>query len=565
MSGFINLRKKVRRRRIETMLLAGYAIAVTCALFVSLLSKGNAPSSDNRIDDIYGSDILTPAYSDSNNNPFELAFMQVNEIKLLSQNEKITSKYIVTHDGHIDVIDAESSFSDGNQAGSFDGIYQKERRVLTVDKGDTFIGLLTGLGMNNQLATQAYTTLKEVFDARKLKVGQHIELTATFDVQTNELETLDSLIVEPIRGTKYILQLNEYDKFEARVEQEKFDYDIKEVSGTIDGIVSKSMVKAGLSNKMTNNVTQLFANIIDFSRDVQKGDSFKVKYEINKDSKGDVVSTGDILFASFTLGKETYKLYRYKNRSGEVDYYDEKGGAKKSGLDRKPLGMRNARISSLYGYRRHPIYKTKKFHSGVDYAAPKGTPVFASGNGVLELVRYVNGYGNSIKIRHNSEYQTFYAHMNGFASGMKPGVRVRKGQIIGYVGSTGRSTGPHLHFEILRKGQRIDPLKAKVATGTDLTGSQLAEFKRIVTQIDNGATTVLANSDESKSIETGKKDKVDGSTVAQDTITENIKTSKSVDNIVYPPKKSQKKIALQKEEIRKIQAMIPSRKPIRVN
>lgn len=565
MSGFINLRKKVRRRRIETMLLAGYAIAVTCALFVSLLSKENAHSSDNRIDDIYGSDILTPAYSDSNNNPFELAFMQVNEIKLLSQNEKITSKYIVTHDGHIDVIDAESSFSDGNQAGSFDGIYQKERRVLTVDKGDTFIGLLTGLGMNNQLATQAYTTLKEVFDARKLKVGQHIELTATFDVQTKELETLDSLIVEPIRGTKYILQLNEYDKFEARVEQEKFDYDIKEVSGTIDGIVSKSMVKAGLSNKMTNNVTQLFANIIDFSRDVQKGDSFKVKYEINKDSKGDVVSTGDILFASFTLGKETYKLYRYKNRSGEVDYYDEKGGAKKSGLDRKPLGMRNARISSLYGYRRHPIYKTKKFHSGVDYAAPKGTPVFASGNGVLELVRYVNGYGNSIKIRHNSEYQTFYAHMNGFASGMKPGVRVRKGQIIGYVGSTGRSTGPHLHFEILRKGQRIDPLKAKVATGTDLTGSQLAEFKRIVTQIDNGATTVLANNDESKSIEMGKKDKVDGSTVAQDTITENIKTSKSVDNIVYPPKKSQKKIALQKEEIRKIQAMIPSRKPIRVN
>lgn len=563
MSGFVNLRKKVRRRRMETMLLAGYAIAVTCALFVSLLSKNNETYETKRIEEMYDSDILTPAYND--NNPFELAFMQVNEVKLLSQNELISSKYVVTHGSQIDFTDGDSLVPDGNQAGSFDGIYQKERRVLTVSQGDSFIGLLTGLGMNNQLATQAYTTLKEVFDARKLKVGQNIELTATFDVKTKELETLDNLIIEPVRGTKYILQLNEYDKFEARIEQEKFDYDIKEISGTIDGIVSKSMVKAGLSNKMTNTVTQLFTNIIDFSRDVQKGDSFKVKYEVNKDSKGEVVSIGDIIFASFTLGKDTYKLYRYKNRAGEVDYYDEAGKAKKSGLDRKPLGMRNARISSLYGYRRHPIYKTKKFHSGVDYAAPKGTPVFASGSGVLELVKYVNGYGNSIKIRHNSEYQTFYAHMNGFASGMKPGVRVKKGQIIGYVGSTGRSTGPHLHFEILRKGQRIDPLKAKVATGTDLTGSQLAEFKRIVTQIDNGTATAFVNNNEKTNIETDKKDKADGNTVAKDTTTENVKVSESVENLIYPPKRAQKKIALQEAERKKIQAMIPTRKPIKVN
>ena len=227
--------------------------------------------------------------------------------------------------------------------------------------------------------------------------------------------------------------------------------------------------------------------------------------------------------------------------------------------------MRNARISSLYGYRRHPIYKTKKFHSGVDYAAPKGTPVFASGSGVLELVKYVNGYGNSIKIRHNSEYQTFYAHMNGFASGMKPGVRVKKGQIIGYVGSTGRSTGPHLHFEILKKGQRIDPLKAKVATGTDLTGSQLAEFKRIVTQIDNGTATAFVNNNEKTNIETDKKDKADGNTVAKDTTTENVKVSESVENLIYPPKRAQKKIALQEAERKKIQAMIPTRKPIKVN
>ena len=157
--------------------------------------------------------------------------------------------------------------------------------------------------------------------------------------------------------------------------------------------------------------------------------------------------------------------------------------------------MRNARISSLFGYRRHPVYKDRRFHSGVDYAAPSGTAIYASGAGTIEMARYVNGYGNYIKIRHNSEYETAYGHMSRFASGMRPGVRVKQGQIIGYVGSTGRSTGPHLHFEILRKGQRIDPLKAKVATGNDLTGSQLAEFKRIVKTIDNSAKAEVEQKD----------------------------------------------------------------------
>ena len=153
-------------------------------------------------------------------------------------------------------------------------------------------------------------------------------------------------------------------------------------------------------------------------------------------------------------------------------------------MDIKPLAMRGARVSSLFGYRRHPIYKTQKFHSGVDYAAPKGTAIYASGNGVVEMAQYVNGYGNYVKIRHNSEYETAYGHMQGYAKGIRKGVRVRKGQVIGYVGSTGQSTGPHLHFEILRKGQRINPLKSNVATGNDLGGSALAEFKNRMRQID---------------------------------------------------------------------------------
>lgn len=502
MPGFTNLRKKVRRRRIETILLAGYAVAVTCALFVSMLNKNDAPTVEKKYaEDNYdfNNDVMTPAYNDVKDNPFELLYAQVNSIKLLNEDNVLTAKYRINQNGQSAVVmPIQPKPKMFEQAGSFDGIYQKERRVIIVSPGDNFIGILTNLGMENKSATNAYNTLKKVYDARNLKAGQHIELTATFDVQSKSLEALDTLVIEPVRGTRYILQINEYDQFEARVEQEEFAYEIKNIKGAIAGNVSASLKQAGVPYKLCGKITQMFTHLIDFKRDVKKGDTFDVKYEVNKTSDGEVVSVGDVIFASFTVSGHTYKLYRYKPRGGSADYYDEKGGAKKTGLDKKPLAMRNARISSLFGYRRHPIYKTTKFHSGVDYAAPRGTAIYASGAGTIEMARYVNGYGNFIKIRHNSEYETAYGHMHKFASGMKPGTRVKKGQIIGYVGSTGRSTGPHLHFEILRKGQRIDPLKAKVATGNDLSGNQLAEFKRIVKKVDAIKVDELVSAEKKK-------------------------------------------------------------------
>lgn len=502
MPGFTNLRKKVRRRRIETILLAGYAVAVTCALFVSMLNKNDAPTVEKKYaEDNYdfNNDVMTPAYNDVKDNPFELLYAQVNSIKLLNEDNVLTAKYRINQNGQSAVVmPIQPKPKMFEQVGSFDGIYQKERRVIIVSPGDNFIGILTNLGMENKSATNAYNTLKKVYDARNLKAGQHIELTATFDVQSKSLEALDTLVIEPVRGTRYILQINEYDQFEARVEQEEFAYEIKNIKGAIAGNVSASLNQAGVPYKLCGKITQMFTHLIDFKRDVKKGDTFDVKYEVNKTSDGEVVSVGDVIFASFTVSGHTYKLYRYKPRGGSADYYDEKGGAKKTGLDKKPLAMRNARISSLFGYRRHPIYKTTKFHSGVDYAAPRGTAIYASGAGTIEMARYVNGYGNFIKIRHNSEYETAYGHMHKFASGMKPGTRVKKGQIIGYVGSTGRSTGPHLHFEILRKGQRIDPLKAKVATGNDLSGNQLAEFKRIVKKVDAIKVDELVSAEKKK-------------------------------------------------------------------
>ena len=498
MAEFKRLRKKLRRRRIEMLLLIGYAAAITCALFVSLLNKQAPLEEKNAIaieeDYDFSSDFMTPAFNDAvKNNPFDELFADINNINLLSNSDIINGKLYAADKNPDDVLlppPAKPKY-----VKELEGIYQKERRVVMINKGDNFIGILSNLGMDYQSATNAYNTLKKVFDARKLQVGQHFEIVATYDVHTRDLESLDYLMIEPVRGTRYILERNEYDQFEAKVEQEEFVYEIKNINGTVGGNVINSLNSAGLPLRLANKLPSLFSHIINFSRDVKKGDSFEVKYEVHKDSNGEVVKIGDILYAKFHVGNRDFKLYRYKGRDGNVDYYDQNGAAKKKGLDKKPLAMRNARISSLFGYRRHPVYKDRRFHSGVDYAAPSGTAIYASGAGTIEMARYVNGYGNYIKIRHNSEYETAYGHMSRFASGMRPGVRVKQGQIIGYVGSTGRSTGPHLHFEILRKGQRIDPLKAKVATGNDLTGSQLAEFKRIVKTIDNSAKVEVEQKD----------------------------------------------------------------------
>lgn len=557
MPGFTNLRKKVRRRRIETILLAGYAVAVTCALFVSMLNKNESRTvaehqfADENYD--FNNDVMTPAFNDVKDNPFDILYAQVNNLKLLSNDEVITSKYMLRQNGQAGVVmPIQPKPKNYEQAGSFEGIYQKERRVIVVAPGDNFIGILTNLGMETKSATNAYTTLKKVYDARKLKAGQHIELTATFDVQSKALEALDTLVIEPVRGTKYILQINEYDQFEARVEQEKFAYEIKDIKGTVSGNVSASLNKSGVPYKLCGQIIQMFSHMIDFRRDVKHGDTFNVKYEVNKAANGDIVSVGEVIFASFTVNNRIYKLYRYKPRGGSVGYYDEKGGAKKTGLDKKPLAMRNARISSLFGYRRHPIYKTTKFHSGVDYAAPRGTAIYASGSGTIEMARYVNGYGNFIKIRHNSEYETAYGHMHKFASGMRPGVKVKKGQIIGYVGSTGRSTGPHLHFEILRKGQRIDPLKAKVATGNDLTGNQLVEFKRIVKKVDNIKATELVATEKKKEeveakktveVEIDKKNEANAVTLKEEPANkpiaaETTNKNNNNDNVIFLPNKA---------------------------
>lgn len=350
--------------------------------------------------------------------------------------------------------------------------------VLTVEKGDNFIGILQKIGMEYQEANQAVESLKVAgYDVRSLRIGQKIEITKTVDVPFGELLSVDKIIISPSADTKYTVTRNEDEKYVAEAEQLELQTEQKIAKGTINTSLAAAMNSAGIPQSIIGNFINIFAYTVDFRSDIKVGHTFKVLYDRKVAPDGKVIKNGDILYAELNLGKDKIALYRYKDLNGGIDYYNSKGVVLKRTLDRKPMEFRSARISSRFGWRRHPILNRRILHSGVDYAAPKGSRIYASGDGVVKRAQFAGGYGNYVVIRHNSEYSTGYAHMTGFARGIKPGVRVKQGQVIGYVGSTGRSTGPHLHFEVIKNGKKVDPLKVKAATGNNLQGKDLQRFK----------------------------------------------------------------------------------------
>ena len=358
--------------------------------------------------------------------------------------------------------------------------------VVVVEKGAHFIGILQKIGMEYQEASQAASSLKAVgYDVRSLRVGQKINIKKTVDVPFGELLSVDKITIEASAGVKYVLTRNEDEKFVAEKEELELKTENKVIEGSIDSSLAVAMGKAGIPQSVIGNFINIFAYTVDFRTDIKAGNTFKVLFDRKVSPDGKVIKNGDILYAELNLNNDKIALYRYKDKSGGVDYYNEKGLVLKRSLDRKPMEFRSARISSRFGWRKHPILKRRILHSGVDYAAPTGSRIYASGDGVIKRAQWAGGYGKYVVIRHNSEYSTGYAHMSNFARGIKPGVRVKQGQVIGYVGSTGRSTGPHLHFEIIKNGKKVDPLKVKAATGTNLSGTELARFKEEVKKIVN--------------------------------------------------------------------------------
>ena len=375
--------------------------------------------------------------------------------------------------------------------------YKNVEKEIALESGDTLISVLTDAGASRDVANDIYYSLKEQFDPRDLKAGQKLKINLSINAQNDQLAGINYLMLEPELGERIITAFKD-GEYKTYVETDEFIDEVNSITGEIDGNLSTAMSRQNVPMRIISNFINLFSYAVDFKRDIQKGDKFEIVYESQVTPDGNVVKSGDILYAGLVLRNQKIALYQFEDAKGASEYYDAKGRALKKSLDRKPMSFRNARISSPFGKRYHPILKKYKIHWGVDYAAPKGTLVYAGGDGVVQVAKYNGSYGNYVKIRHNSEFSTAYGHMNGFAKGIRPGVRVTQGQVIGYVGSTGRSTGPHLHYEVIQNGRRVNPRTIKAATGENLKGSELAQFKKIVAQIDNsyGKAFVQNNEDQ---------------------------------------------------------------------
>ena len=279
-----------------------------------------------------------------------------------------------------------------------------------------------------------------------------------------------------------------------RFDTKKIKKDFKKNLVYKETIITNSLYNSAIDLGIKPNIIIEFARLygfqVDFQRDVWKNDSFQIIYEefVNKD--GVVVDTGEIIFANLSLQNTDFQLYKYEFENNKTDYFDENGKSVKKTLMKTPIN--GARLSSSFGKRKHPILGYTKMHTGTDFAAPTGTPIMASGDGKVTKAGWCGGGGNCVKIKHNNTYQTVYAHMSKFGRGIKKGSRVKQGQIIGYVGSTGLSTGPHLHYEVIENGRKINSQKLKLPSGKILKGKERKEFEVEKIKIDVLKSNLIA-------------------------------------------------------------------------
>ena len=343
-----------------------------------------------------------------------------------------------------------------------------------IKSGETFNNILESYSIDIDEINILKKNLIKKININKLNTNQKIQIT--IDQTSNKIK-------------EFIFEISNTEKIYLSRENANKDFSQKILTLKLDkkivykeNIIKQSLYKAATDQKIPPNTIIEFARIygfqVDFQRDIRKSDKFQMMYEIFTDKNNKVIETGNILFANLKLSGQDNSLYYFDKKKNE-GHYDKNGKSIQKALMKTPIN--GARLSSSFGMRKHPIDGFNKMHRGTDFAAPKGTPIMASGNGVVKKVGWCGGGGNCVKIKHNSTYETVYAHMSKFARGIKRGVRVKQGQTIGYVGSTGKSTGPHLHYEVIVSGKKVNSQTLKLPSGKVLKGKdrQLFETNKI--------------------------------------------------------------------------------------
>tara|TARA_B100000579_G_scaffold26217_1_gene18446 strand:+ start:131 stop:1435 length:1305 start_codon:yes stop_codon:yes gene_type:complete len=399
---------------------------------------------------------------------FTLIIFAISSTQIYNSNKERTTRNFITL--------SENIYFQKNLGHFIDSLKPKYQTVEhVVLSGESFNSILRNYNISEKEIKKINSSLLKIQNSNNLKINQVIKFT--IDQSTDK--KIISLIY-PISKTKKIeltrnLTNNNFIKKEIVTNLNKRIV-VKE------GKITHSLYKSAESLKIPINLIVEFARIygfqVDFQRDIRKNDSFQIMYEIFEDENKKIFETGNIIFADLVLRDQTNTLYYFDKKKDE-GHYDVNGKSIKKALMKTPIN--GARLSSSFGMRKHPIDGFNKMHRGTDFAAPMGTPIMASGDGVIVRARWCGGGGNCIKIKHNSTYSTVYAHMSKFANGMKAGRRVKQGQVIGYVGSTGKSTGPHLHYEVIENGKKINSQTLKLPSGKILKGKsrELFEVKRI--------------------------------------------------------------------------------------
>ena len=345
---------------------------------------------------------------------------------------------------------------------------------ISVNQGDNFAKILRKGGLEGRDIDRLLVNGKDYYDFSKIYLGDIVKINSIYN-NDGILEKFkmiyrfseDQELIVNYLNENFIYEISQIELFEERIF----------VSGEIKTSLYEAMKQAGLSELIITEIIRIYSFDVDFQRDIYEGDYFEALFTRRKNDQGKTVQIEDpeYLVLSSRGAPLIYYLYSTEEFS---EYFDENGKGMTKSLMKTPIN--GARLSSSYGMRKHPISGYNKMHKGVDFAAPTGTPIFAAGNGVVEFAGKNGGYGNYIRIRHDSTYKTAYAHLNGFKKGIYGGVRVKQGDVIGFVGSTGRSTGPHLHYEIIVNGQQVNPATLKLPSGRKLNDQQLEELKKLV-------------------------------------------------------------------------------------